>query len=201
MTLAASASRTTPTRPTTGKSPTISFPSSPPCRPSKNETPPVTIDHTDHLAAATRRRATATRDRARAALHALDRAGSPINYVTVAKTAGVSRALHYRDPELREQIDKLRDVHRTNTPRQPAAQRMTPASRDELFAGLRNEARALRTENNALRARLAIVLGDERAAIHQPPPRPADDPVTDMSLTRDEPLTCANTAINTDRSR
>lgn len=115
-----------------------------------------------HLAAATRRRADETRARARATLRRLDRDGTPITYAGVAKAAGVSRALLYRDPELRETINKLRDRH-TTAPPQPAAQRMTQASRDELLATLREETKTLREENRALRARLATVLGEERA--------------------------------------
>ena len=117
----------------------------------------------DHLAAATRRRVTDTRDRARAALRRLDHDGAAITYVNVARAAGVSRALLYRDPELRDEIDRLRDHHRSARPRQPAAQRMTPESRDELLATLRDENHTLREENQHLRARLSIVLGEERA--------------------------------------
>lgn len=160
----------------------------------------MSADHTAHLAAATRRRVTDTRERARTALRTMDRDGSPINYVTVAKTAGVSRALLYRDPELREQINKLRDHHRTSSPRQPAAQQMSTASRDELLDALRSEARSLRTENNALRARLAIVLGETRTTLHQAPPHP-DDHVNDMSSTATTPPTSANTPISVRPSR
>lgn len=126
-------------------------------------------DQTQHLAAATRRRATDTRARARAALRRLDREGSVINYVTVANAAGVSRALLYRDPELRKEIDHLRDRARTTAPRQPASQRMTQASREELDAAMRTEIQALRRENHALRIRLATVLGEDRHAA-QPHP-------------------------------
>ena len=121
-----------------------------------------------HLAAATRRRAEQTRTRARAALRRLDRDGAPITYVAVAEAAGVSRALLYRDPELREAINKLRDLQPTSLPRQPAAQLMSPASRDELLAGLRDEVKTLRQENHTLRLRLATVLGEERATAPRP---------------------------------
>lgn len=115
-----------------------------------------------HLTAATRRRAEQTRDRARAALRRLDSEGAPITYAAVARTAGVSRALLYRDPELRDSIDKLRDRAPTTAPRPPAAQQMSRASRDELLATLRAEVKTLRNENQALRTRLATVLGEER---------------------------------------
>jgi hypothetical protein len=126
-------------------------------------------ENTAPLAAATRRRVTDTRERARTALQRLDREGSTINYVTVARVASVSRALLYRDPELRAAINRLRSPNRTTAPRQPATQRMTQTSREELLATLRAEVHTLRTENQALRARLAAVLGEQRAAARTNP--------------------------------
>lgn len=118
----------------------------------------------EHLTAATRRRAEQTRARARQALRQLDRDGVPITYTAVAQTAGVSRALLYRDPELRESINRLRDRPSTRAARPPAAQRMSQASQDQLLETLREEVKTLREENRSLRARLATVLGEERAA-------------------------------------
>ena len=109
-----------------------------------------------------KRRITATRERARAALRRLDEQGATINYVTVAKTAGVSRSLLYRDPELRAEIDRLRKPGITTTPRPPSAQRMSQASRDERHDALSSEVTELRQENQALRRRLAILLGEQR---------------------------------------
>lgn len=123
---------------------------------------------TEHLAAATQRRATQARAQARAAIR-MDRDGVTINYVSVARTAGVSRALLYRDPDLRKEINRLRDTHSANPGRQPAAERMSPSSRDELLATLRHEVQILRTENHTLRTRLAAVLGEERLATTNSP--------------------------------
>ncbi len=136
----------------------------------------MTTDRT-HLHAATLRRATDTRARARATIRRLDQHGATINYVTVAEAAGVSRSLLYRDPELRAEINRLRNPA-TTTPRQPAAERMSQASRDELHATLRHEVKELRRENQALRTRLAATLGEQRSQIHQSHP-----PVNDMSPT------------------
>jgi hypothetical protein len=124
-------------------------------------------DNTAPLAAATRRRAASTRQRARAALQDLDRAGTPITYAAVAHAAGTSRALLYRDPQLREQINRLRSSA-TRSPRQPAAQRMSQASRDELLSTLRDEVQALRAENHALSLQLATRIGEHRAANRAP---------------------------------
>lgn len=144
-----------------------------------------TDDQADHLHAATRRRATAARSRARVALRSLNDQGRPINYVTVADAAGVSRSLLYRDPELRDEIDRLRNPAHTTAPRQPAAERMTQASRDELEAALHHEINELRRENQALRARLAVSLGESRT----PSPIAVGECVKDMSPTpRPRPL-------------
>lgn len=120
-------------------------------------------DNTAALAAAARRRAESAREPARTALQDLDRSGTPITYAAVADAAGVSHALLYRDPQLRDQVDKLR-APRTRAPRQPAAQRMSHASRDELLANLRAEVQALRAENHTLRQQLATRIGENRAA-------------------------------------
>ena len=85
----------------------------------------------------------------------------------MAHAAGISRALLYRDPQLREQINRLRSSA-TRSPRQPAAQRMSQASRDELLTTLREEVQALRAENQALRLQLATRIGANRAADRAP---------------------------------
>lgn len=124
-------------------------------------------DQPEHLLAATLRRTTATRARARAALRHLDQDGATINYVTVAEAANVSRSLLYRDPALRAEIDRLRKLPPTTAPRQPAAERMSQASRDERDAALRSEINELRRENQTLRNRLAILLGEQRGQSHK----------------------------------
>lgn len=126
-------------------------------------------DHKAELHAATLRRATATRTRAREALRRLDQQGATINYVTVADAANVSRSLLYRDPEIRAEVNRLRDPVRTTTQR-PAAERMSQASRDELDAALRSEIKELRRENQALRSQLATSLGEQRGHIHSSHP-------------------------------
>lgn len=116
------------------------------------------------LAEATRRRSKDTRARARAALRKLDHDRETVNFATVARAAGVSRSLLYRDPTLRQQIETIRSPQATATPRPPAAQRMSPASREQRLTTLQDENRALRHENDNLRERLAAVLGDERTS-------------------------------------
>ena len=138
----------------------------------------MTTEH--HLHAATLRRANDTRARARDTIRRLNQQGAAINYVTVAEAAGVSRSLLYRDPELRAEIERLRNPALTTKPRPPAAERMSQASRDELNAALRHEVKELRRENQALRTRLATTLGEQRSQI---PSVQHLTPINDMSPT------------------
>lgn len=144
----------------------------------------MAIEQTPQLHAATLRRADAARARARTALRLLDQQGATINYVTVAQAGSVSRSLLYRDPELRAEIDRLRNPAPTAMPRQPAAQLMSQASRHELDAALRYEIKELRHENQALRSRLATVLGEIRSQHHQTRPDTRSELVNDMLPTQ-----------------
>jgi len=128
----------------------------------------MSSDNRTNLLLAAQRRADDTRERARAALRHLDRGGLPVTFVTVAKAAAVSRALLYRDPDLRAEIERLRTTDRNVIALLPARQRASDASRRQRLEDLHDEVRRLRTDNQELRARLAILLGEQRAATAQP---------------------------------
>jgi len=121
-------------------------------------------DNTAHLAAATRRRSANARNRARETLRQLDREGSPITFVAVANASGVSRALLYRDPDLRSEVERLRDTTRPTSQRLPASQRATEASLAQRVENLLDELKTLRAENLKLREKLSVLLGEQRAA-------------------------------------
>ncbi len=125
-------------------------------------------DHRDRAAAmvaAAKDRHEATRRRAVDALRHLDAAGEDVNFAAVARTAGVSRAWLYRDPELRAEIDRFRTKQRPHRPRprRPDAERASQESLRELRASLQAELCALREENRHLRDTLARKLGERRA--------------------------------------
>ena len=88
-------------------------------------------DNTHHLIAAARRRAQATRRRAVAALRRMDTSGLPVTFDALAREAGVSRSWLYSQPDLRAEIERLRDRPRPTTvrarPRPPARLRRLPA--------------------------------------------------------------------------
>jgi hypothetical protein len=85
-------------------------------------------DPTPLMTAACRKREHA-RTRAQQALRELDQQGRPITFQAVARHAGVSRQWLYQQPELREEIERLRDRNLADTrPRVADAHRASTAS-------------------------------------------------------------------------
>ncbi|MGW1817422.1 DUF6262 family protein [Streptomyces sp. NPDC002125] len=123
-------------------------------------------DNSPHLVAAARERAAATRERAIAALRRMDAAGQPVSFDAVAREAGVSRSWLYTQPDLRAEINRLRERHRpaSSAPQVPDQQRASEASllRRLEVATARN--RQLEAEVRELREQLARALGQQRAA-------------------------------------
>jgi len=119
----------------------------------------------DPLSKAATRRHELTRSRAVQALRELDRAGDPVTFAGVAQAAGVSRSWLYTQPDISDQIRRLRQ--KTNGVGSagaiPAGQRATDASlRARLTAAL-DRNKQLADENARLRRQLARALGDQRS--------------------------------------
>jgi len=123
------------------------------------------IDNSAHLITAARRRHEFTRSKTIQALRELDNAGDAVTFQTVANSAEVSRSWLYTQPDIRAEIERLRDLHR-RAPRTavPADQRATEQSllRRLETANARN--RKLDQDNQRLRRQLAHALGQLRAA-------------------------------------
>jgi hypothetical protein len=121
-------------------------------------------DNTAHLVTSARRRHELTRSKAIQALRELEHDGTPITFETVARTATVSRSWLYTQPDLRTEIERLRQTTRPSPgPAIPAGQRTSDASlRRRLEAALTRN-RELVEDNARLRRQLARALGDERA--------------------------------------
>jgi AraC-like DNA-binding protein len=134
-------------------------------------------DNSDHLRRAATARHEATLDRARHAIAELDRTGHPVTIAAVARAAHVSRSWLYKQPELRDTINRLHTATTGATSSaSPVAQRATPDSIRQRLDATRQEIRRLRAENAALRDQLARTLGQQRANRKRP--------VDDMSTTR-----------------
>jgi hypothetical protein len=118
----------------------------------------------DALAAAAARRHELTRAKAIQALRELDRAGTPVTFASIATAAGISRSWLYTQPDISNQVRRLRSAARDPASTVPASQRATDSSlRARLTAALeRNQ--QLADENTRLRRQLARALGEQRTS-------------------------------------
>jgi hypothetical protein len=121
-------------------------------------------DHTAIVHAARRRREL-TRAKAIQALRELDRAGTPINFEVVARTAGVSRSWLYAQADIRADIQRLRAVtRRTPSAPVPTNQRASQASAQARLQASLERNQILAEDNQRLRRQLAQALGEQRHA-------------------------------------
>lgn len=118
----------------------------------------------DALREAAQARHDATLRRAEATLRTLARHGAPITVRGFADAAGVSRSWLYRQPQLREQIEQLRQQRPSRGPAVPSAERATIDSLRQQVHAYREEIARLSKENQALYEQLARRLGAARAA-------------------------------------
>jgi len=121
-------------------------------------------DRVERLREAAQARHEATLRRAEGTVRRLARQGDTVTFRRVAEEAGVSRSWLYRQSELRQQIDRLRESAPTRTPTVPPAERATTDSLRQQLHTYRAEIARLRGENQALRDQLARHLGAARAA-------------------------------------
>jgi hypothetical protein len=85
-----------------------------------------------------------------------------VNFAAVAAIASVSRQFLYTNPDLREEIDRLRGEQRTTLPRTAVEERASDASiRTRLRAALDDNQR-LREQNARLREELSVAHGTVR---------------------------------------
>jgi len=121
-------------------------------------------DHTERLRQAAKARHEATLAKATTALRSLACAAEPITFGRLARTAGVSRSWLYRQPELRHQIEQLRQSRPPKGSGVPAAQRASDDSNRQKLTIYREELVRLQAENRDLKEQLARKLGAQRAA-------------------------------------
>lgn len=121
-------------------------------------------DRVERLREAAQARHDATLARAKNALQVMTRRGEPVTFRRLAETARVSRSWLYRQQELREEINQLRDASHSRPGVLPSAERATADSLRQQVRTYRDEITRLRTENQELREQLARRLGAARAA-------------------------------------
>jgi uncharacterized protein DUF6262 len=122
-------------------------------------------DNTAPIITAARQRHELTRSKAIQALRELDHAGTPITFETVARTAGVSRSWLYAQPDIRAEIQRLRDTtRRAPSPPIPTSQRASDTSLLARLEAALQRNRKLAEDNQRLRQRLAQALGERRTS-------------------------------------
>ena len=112
--------------------------------------------------AAVRRRSDDARRRAVTALRSLDADGQPVTFSTVASAAGVSRSWLYTQPDIKDEIHRLRLQDRGPTAPIPSPQRASDESLRRRLEISNRRNRELADENQRLRRQLANVLGQLR---------------------------------------
>lgn len=122
-------------------------------------------DNTHHIIAAAHRRHELTRAKAIQALRTLDMEGNPVTFEAVAQAAAVSRSWLYAQPDIRAEIERLRDAyHRSPATPLPARQRSSDASLLRRLEAVVQRNQQLAEENQRLRDQLARALGEQRSA-------------------------------------
>lgn len=122
-------------------------------------------DNSAHLAVAAQRRHELTRSKAIQALRELEHAGTPVTFEAVAVAAGVSRSWLYTQPDLKTEIQRLRDATRqAPTSTVPVSQKASETSLLRRLEAAAQRNRELAAQNQQLRRQLARALGDQRAA-------------------------------------
>jgi hypothetical protein len=115
-------------------------------------------DNSAHLLTAVRKRSSQTRTRAEAAITRITKNGAPVTFDSVAREAGVSRSWLYAQPDLRTEIDRLRQrtPAKTAPAPPPPPQHASDASLLRRLEAATDRIRRLEQENRDLKAALGI---------------------------------------------
>ena len=123
-------------------------------------------DNSAHVITAAKQRHELTRAKAIKAIRELAHSGEPVDFPTVAARAQVSRSWLYTQPDIKTEIQKLRDLGaRTPRARIPARQRSSDASLLRRLEIANNRIRELTEDNQRLRRQLAQALGHNRIGV------------------------------------
>ena len=140
-------------------------------------------DNTANLITAASQRHELTRSKAIRAIRELDAAGTAVTFESVARAARVSRSWLYTQPDIRAEIQRLRDLGRRapSTP-VPAHHRSSGASLLRRLEAVNTRNRELAQDNQRLRHQLAQALGQLRAAGIRPAPEPTPRPSGNLTI-------------------
>ena len=106
------------------------------------------------------KKAAATEQRAEAAIALLIKEQRPINFKTVAETAGISTAWLYEHEVIKERIIHLRAQQMPKAQvKLPLREQASSASKDAMIAALRQRIQKLEKENDDLKRQVEVAYG------------------------------------------
>ena len=140
-------------------------------------------DNSAHLLTAARQRSSQTRRQAEAAIARITDTAAPVTFDSVAREAGVSRSWLYAQPDLRTEIDRLRQrtPARTAPAAPPVAQHASDASLLRRLEAATDRIRRLEQETRDLKDALEREVGQNRAADITGHPARRDTPTNRIS--------------------
>jgi small-conductance mechanosensitive channel len=142
-------------------------------------------NNTDSLITAAHRRRELTRAKAIQTIRELDHAGTPVTFQAIARASQVSRSWLYSQPDIRAEIERLRDAtQQTPSPPIPTSQRASDPSLRQRLTEATQRNRQLAEDNARLRRQLAHALGDQRASPPALNPLPRGDTTGHSSITK-----------------
>ena len=116
--------------------------------------------NTDGLRSHAQSKAAATAQRAEAAIALLLKEQRPINFTTVAQTAGISTAWLYEHEAIKERIMHLRaELSPKAQVKIPKDEQASSASKDAMIAALRQRIQKLEKENRDLKRQVEVANG------------------------------------------
>jgi hypothetical protein len=116
--------------------------------------------NTDGLRANAQKKAAATEQRAEAAIALLIREQRPINFKTVAETAGISTAWLYEHEGIKKRIIHLRAQQIPKAQiKIPSKEQASSASKDAMIAAFRQRIQKLEKENSELKRQVEVANG------------------------------------------
>jgi hypothetical protein len=125
---------------------------------SKSDSPVSWERNTSGIKAAAQKKRQDAFEKTENAIKTLIREKKPINFESIAQTAGVTRVWLYNQPELRGRIETLR-AQQSPKKSIPKSQSASDASKDTIIKTLRQRLRKIEEENKELQKRIEVAYG------------------------------------------
>ncbi|GAA6619760.1 DUF6262 family protein [Scytonema sp. NUACC26] len=96
------------------------------------------------------------------AIQQLIRENRPINFKTVSEVAGVSTAWLYKEEQIKERIERLREQGNRKQKLVPKQEKATAASNEAKYLALKKKLQEVEAENRGLRNQMEVSYGRQR---------------------------------------